>query len=127
MRAVLRRGEGSAGASQALQFGEGFLVRTLGQGDAALEAAEDQVGGHKGCAKGRSLRAVGADGVVFPQVGFGAEKAAQHPLIADEVIDVETLFGRERLETGDVLVLERGKFVGALADDELRVGIESGF
>jgi hypothetical protein len=60
-------------------------------------------------------------------VGFGAEEAAQHPLVAEERVDLETLLGSEGLEPVDVLVLERGKFVGALADDELRVGVEPGF
>jgi hypothetical protein len=31
------------------------------------------------------------------------------------------------LEASGVLVLERGKLIAALADDELRVGIEAGF
>jgi hypothetical protein len=60
-------------------------------------------------------------------VGFGAEEAAQDPLVAYERIDLETLLRSEGLEAGDVLVLERGKLVAALADDELRVGVEAGF
>jgi hypothetical protein len=65
--------------------------------------------------------------MVFPEVGLGAEEAAQDPFVADERVNLEALLGSEGLETGDVLILERGKFVAVLADDELRVGVEAGF
>jgi hypothetical protein len=60
-------------------------------------------------------------------VGFGAEEAAQDPLIAEERVHLEALFGREGLEAGEVLVLERGKFLATFSDDELRLGVEAGF
>jgi hypothetical protein len=50
---------------------------SAGQGDAALQAAEDFVTGHECFAEGYSLGAVGAQDVVFPTLGFGAEEAAQ--------------------------------------------------
>ena len=43
-------GRAAAGALQGLELLERVLIRALGEGDAALEAAEDFVGGHEGLA-----------------------------------------------------------------------------
>jgi hypothetical protein len=122
-----RKREGTAGALQAIQFGKGILIRTLAEGDAALQAAEGFMAGHQGFAQGNALRAIGADCVVFPELGFGAEEAAEDPLIAQERIDLEALLGGEGLEASDVLVLELRELGAILAGDELRLGIEPGF
>jgi len=92
-----------------------------------LQAAEDFVASHERFAEGHALGAVGAHGVVFPELGFGAEETAQDPLAAKERIDLETLLGGEGLEAGAVLILKRGKRGAVLTDDELRLGIEAGF
>jgi len=60
-------------------------------------------------------------------VSFGPEETAQDPLIAEERVHLEALLGREGLEAGEVLVLERGKVVAIFSDDELRLGVEPGF
>ena len=65
--------------------------------------------------------------MIFPQVGFGAEEAAKSPLIAQERIDLEALLGGQWLEADEVVVLERGELLAALAGDELRFGVEAGF
>ena len=64
---------------------------------------------------------------MFPEVGFGAEEAAEGPFVSDERVDVETLFGSAGAEAGEVLVLELGEFLAGLAVDELGLGIEAGF
>ena len=64
--------------------------------------------------------------MIFPELRFGAEEAAQDPLAAQERINLETFFGREGLKAREVLVLERGEIVAGFAGDELRFGIEAG-
>ena len=81
----------------------------------------------KSLAQRDAVKARGAGRVEFPEVGFGAEQAAQHPFIADEGIDLEALFGRAGLEAGEVLDLEAVEIGGALAVTELGIGVEAGF
>ena len=62
-------------------------------GDAALEAHEDGAGFGEGFAELDAGGAVGQSDVIFPEVGFDAEEAAEEPLVADDVIDLEALLG----------------------------------
>ena len=120
-------GAGRADALQALQLGERFFIGAFGQSDAALEAAEGLVAGDEGFAEGRAFGAIGAYGVVFPELSFGAEEAAQDPFVAEEVVNLEALLGSGGLETFEVLVLELGELAAVLAGDELGLGIQAGF
>jgi len=120
-------GDGSAGALEAIEFGKRILIGAFSERDAALQAAENFIGGHERFAEGYGFGAAGAHGVVLPQVGFSAKESAQDPLAADERIDLETLLGSEGLEAGEVLVLELGELGAVFSGDELRLGVEPGF
>jgi hypothetical protein len=66
-------------------------------------------------------------GVEFPEVGFGAEEAAERPFAAEEGIDIRALFGRLRRKTGEILDLEAVEIFGVFAVAELGIGVEAGF
>jgi hypothetical protein len=120
------RGGGGAGGLEATQFREGLFVGPLGEGDATLQAHEYSAGLVESFAEGYAVRSVGVRDVVFPEMGFDAEEAAQGPLVADERVDVETLLGSVRLEAPEVLLLQQREIGAILTVDELRFGIETG-
>jgi hypothetical protein len=64
--------------------------------------------------------------LVLPELGFGAEEAASQPLVADEFVDLVAFFRVTGLVEVDPVVLELREFFAGFADDELRIGIESG-
>jgi hypothetical protein len=102
------------------------VIGTLGEGDTALEAHEIDAGVVERDAESHAVRTIVAAVVGFPELGFGAEEAAEHPFIADHAIDLETLARGARLELVEVIELELLKIARAFAVDELRVGIEAG-
>ena len=120
-------GRGLAVGLEALEIAEGFLVGALGVADTAVQTHEDVAGGGKSLAQGNTFGAAGAHGVVLPELRLDAEEAAEQPFVADEGIDEETLVGGAGEEASEVLVLEFGELLAALADDEGGVGIETGF
>ena len=122
-----RVGGGCPHALEAAEFAIGLLVSSLGGADAALHSHEDLTGAMEAFAQGNAVGAVGERGVVLPEMGLGAEEAAQAPFAADEVVDLETLFGRGWLEAVEVLLLQEEEIEAVLAVDELFFGIEAGF
>ena len=118
---------------EALQLGEGAVVRALGGIDAALQAGEAVVGAAVDVAE-RSLfvqfGVYGLAGVfdfVSPGFGFNAGKAAEEPIGADEGIDQETF---EVRGWGPVLVIALGEgfeLGGIFAGDHLGFGVDAGF
>ena len=114
-------------ALEALELGGGFLVGLFGGGDAALEAHEDGAGVGESFAELDAGAAFGLHGVIFPEVSFDAEEAAEEPLAADELIDLEAGFGSAWGEVGVVLGLEEGEVFAGFAEDELGIGVEAGF
>ena len=112
---------------EALQFRQCVLIGPLGKSDATLQAVEYLVAGREGFAQGHTLGAIGTQGVVFPELGFSAEEAAQGPLAAQHRIELESLFGCEGLEASQVFVLELGELATIFAGNELRFRVEAGF
>ena len=95
--------------------------------DTAVQTHENVAGGAKSLAQGNTFGAAGADGVVLPQLRLDAKEAAEEPLVAEEGVDEETLVGAAGEEASEVLVLEFGELLAALADDEGGIGVEAGF
>jgi hypothetical protein len=118
---------GQAVLLECLELGEGVFIGLFHEGDAAVEAHEFGMGVVEGFAEGDAVETGGAGGVEFPEVGFGAEEATEHPLVADEGIDLEALFGGAGLEAGEIFDLEAVEIGALLAVAELGIGVEAGF
>jgi hypothetical protein len=119
---------GLAGLLEPFEFVERIFVGALGLLNPALEA------GHGGMAEGKGLTggcrfARAKDGVHFVLQNFGidAGETAQAPVIADERVDIEALFGTGRLEAREVLSLELLKSFDVFAVDTFRLGVDAGF
>ena len=120
-------GGGEAGLLECLEPGEGCLVGFFEEGDAAVEPHEDVAGVVEAFAEGGAVAAGSVGGVEFPEVGFGAEEAAERPFVAEKGIDVEALFGRLGRKAGEVFDLEAVEIGAVLAIAELGIGVEAGF
>jgi hypothetical protein len=98
-----RAGGGGAAGLQEAQVAEGALVGALSGVDAALQAREHLGADVEDVAEGRLLiETEGGFEAVFPDMGVGASEAAELPVVADESIDVEALFGGGGLEARGV-------------------------
>ena len=77
-----------AGGLEAFQFREGFLIRTLANRDAALQAHERGAGLVEHFAQGvATVDSFGGE-MKFPELRFGTEQAAQQPFVANQGIDI---------------------------------------
>ena len=121
-------GLGLAGGLDLLQLVKGVAVRAPGGIDAALEALEGPAAVGEGVAEGGifvGIKEVG-DGV-FPNLGFDSGEAAELPVVADEGVDEEPLFGRGGLEAVEILGGEGVEVPGLLAGDDFGLGVDAGF
>ena len=82
------------GGTQTFELAERTLVRALGRVDAALETNEGAIAAGEGVAEGRVLvEGKSRIHLVFPNLGVGFGEAAELPVVTDEGIDIEALFG----------------------------------
>jgi hypothetical protein len=122
--------EGGGCAAQAPQFLPGLLPGFFEGGVAAVDAHEDRAGGGPGFAERDTLGAVGAGPrgypVVLPDVGLGAEHAAEEPFAAEHAVHLKAFAGVAGTDHLEVVLLEGVEIGAVFADDELGLGVESG-
>ena len=124
-----RRGTGGFGL-QVFELLEGISIIALGGIDAALEATEVAGVMFEGSTE---VVLVGVEGALgsfdgsFPHMGFGAAKAAEHPVGVDEDVDVEALVGSGGVEASVVVGGEGFEVGGGFSGDDFGFGIDAGF
>ena len=107
---------------------EGTGTVALGVVDAALEMAEAVFAGYGDMAEGRGLgESPGFLETILPELGFGDEEAAEEPVVANEGVEPEALFGRSRLPMVVIFGGEGGEVIGVFTADDEGLGMNPGF
>ena len=103
------------------------VVGALGGIDAALEVAEGICAAEKGLA-GRAIlfQGPGILHFVFEDFGIDSSKAAEQPIVVDEDVDEEALFGGGGLEMLAIFPGEGFEGGEVFAADEVGFGVDAG-
>jgi len=121
-------GGGRAGGLETFELAQGALIGALGGVDAALEANENAVAAGEGVAEGRALvEAKSRIHFIFPDLGVGLGEATELPVIADESVHIEALFGSGGPETFEVFGGEGFQLGLVLAADDVGLRVDAGF